>query len=176
MKPDKENIKNKIDNRIEKMLLEEQGLNEIFSVFSNFKNKNIEIDFNKGLLQAIGYKEFFPLYEIINSNFNDFFNFNTYDQFKEFFKKKDLEKLYDECLNRLKINTFQYAKYQLKFIEQRILPFLINSNNVLITDPFNSKYLDQITDFIKAKFFYSDVTNFVQPIISINKVKFLLRL
>ena len=49
-------------NRVDKML--EKGLPEILNVFTHFP----EPDFSKGILQAIGYKEFWPYVKELNED------------------------------------------------------------------------------------------------------------
>lgn len=39
-----------------------KGLEEIFQVFKYFEDQKYEINFEKGILQAIGYKEFYGFY------------------------------------------------------------------------------------------------------------------
>ena len=48
------------------MIDRENGLEEIFHVFDAFTNggdtNNVQLDFSKGILQSIGYKEFYEYY------------------------------------------------------------------------------------------------------------------
>ena len=45
------------------MIDDEEGLSEIFHVFDAFtENGTNPLDFSKGILQAIGYKEFYDYY------------------------------------------------------------------------------------------------------------------
>ena len=62
-------LREKARLRIEDMINEE-GITEIISIYENFCSKiqNIDelekkLDFSRGILQAIGYKEFFPFYK-----------------------------------------------------------------------------------------------------------------
>lgn len=56
----------RIRKRVDKMIDDEEGLSEIFHVFDAFTENgaNLEnpLDFSKGILQAIGYKEFYDYY------------------------------------------------------------------------------------------------------------------
>ena len=46
------------------MIYEEKGLSECFDVFAKLGGQG-KMDFEKGILQAIGYKEFYKLYEAL---------------------------------------------------------------------------------------------------------------
>ena len=64
-------MKSRIDARIRKMVFgPDRGLKEAFDVFEKFgekaaKDPEFRLDFTKGVLQAIGYKELYPLYQYI---------------------------------------------------------------------------------------------------------------
>jgi len=58
-------LESRIRKRIDQMTSKEgRGLTEIFALFNQFEGV---IDFEKGILQAIGYKEFYPLYECMTT-------------------------------------------------------------------------------------------------------------
>ena len=44
------------------------GLQEIFELFDRFNNEKIELNFEKGILQAIGYKEFYGFYKFMKDH------------------------------------------------------------------------------------------------------------
>jgi tRNA A37 N6-isopentenylltransferase MiaA len=44
------------------MIWEMGGLEEIILLFKKFIENKVELDFEKGILQAIGYKEFYPFF------------------------------------------------------------------------------------------------------------------
>lgn len=46
------------------------GLQEIFQLFDRFIENKIELNFEKGILQAIGYKEFYNFYNHMKDNAN----------------------------------------------------------------------------------------------------------
>lgn len=53
------------------MINEMGGLKEIYELFDAFNQQKRPIDFEKGILQAIGYKEFYPLYQYIKLKYNE---------------------------------------------------------------------------------------------------------
>ena len=132
-------LKTQIINRIKTMIFN-KGINEIFYIFKKFQKNGINIDFNKGVLQAIGYKEFYKLYtnfnneNVIEENYNNYFNNkekNNENIINIINNDNNLKNIFNECLDELIKNTFNYAKYQIKFIKNRIIPF-INQNKTLI--------------------------------------------
>ena len=87
------------------MIDRENGLEEIFHVFDAFTSggdPNIELDFSKGILQSIGYKEFHGYYRAQ----------------KQGVEEPTLEAA-KECLCS---RTVQYASYQMKWLSKRIVP------------------------------------------------------
>ena len=65
IKADKSVLEERIRRRVDKMIDRENGLEEIFHVFDAFTNEcdtKIQLDFSKGILQSIGYKEFYEYY------------------------------------------------------------------------------------------------------------------
>ena len=117
----------RISNRVDSLI--ENGLAEIIYIFSSFYHNNIPINFTVGVLQAIGYKEFFPLYEKLPKEMIE----NIY---KEYTAEKSnalsnsvmiyvkqssaLLELFNQCKEELKKNTVNYAKYQIKWIKKKI--------------------------------------------------------
>ena len=88
----------------------EKGLPEILNVFTHFP----EPDFSKGILQAIGYKEFWPYVKELNE---DSLNISK---------------------NNLVTQTVKYAKYQIKWLNKRIVgPF----DNLILQICLNEKHL-----------------------------------
>jgi tRNA A37 N6-isopentenylltransferase MiaA len=84
------------------MIDEQEGLDEIISLFDSSYPSEAPLDFEKGLLQAIGYKEFYPYYQLLKSGVPP-----THD---------DLQ----QAKARLKQKTIEYTKYQIKWLEKRI--------------------------------------------------------
>ena len=78
------------------------GLQEATFVLDHFADK---YEFSKGILQAIGYKEFFEYYQ-------------EEPMMEEGQKKIKLE----ETITKLCTKTLQYASYQMKWLTKRIQP------------------------------------------------------
>ena len=57
---------NRITERIDAMI--EEGLSEIIYIFNKFNINKKEINFELGVLQSIGYKEFYDLYKSLDNN------------------------------------------------------------------------------------------------------------
>lgn len=68
MRANPEILEKRITKRIDQMIDEQSGLEEIRQVFE-FHHSSCEtpLDFEKGILQAIGYKEFYPLYPLLKN-------------------------------------------------------------------------------------------------------------
>lgn len=169
LKPSKDLISNKIRVRLITMLNEEGGFIEIYNVLAYFmaNSNGSELDFNKGYLQAIGYKEFFPLFikiyesKVLKIEFEKLLSLVLTDfteGFKNFLKFHKLSSFYDECLDRLIISTNQYAKYQIKFIEKRIVPF-ISPSQLLIVDPNEADYMQSIFSFVSVMLANHEISN-----------------
>ena len=167
-------LKTQIINRI-KTMIDSNGINEIFYIFKKFQKNGIEIDFNKGVLQAIGYKEFYKLYvnfnneNAIEENFNNYNNGNKENNSQNIINiinsDDNLKKIFNECCDELIKNTFNYAKYQIKFIKNRIIPF-IKQNKMLIVniEKYNKEYykeniFNKIFEFIENKNSIDDENN-----------------
>jgi len=91
---EKEVLKQRITQRINKML-EEGGLQEIYSVLREAQHN----DFTRGVLQSIGYKEFEPLLS-------------------------QGEEVLPQCIENLVTATMQYSKKQVRWIKNRMQPFI----------------------------------------------------
>ena len=167
-------LKTQIINRIKTMIFN-KGINEIFYIFKKFQKNGINIDFNKGVLQAIGYKEFYKLYvnfnneNAIEENFNNYNNGNKENNSQNIINiinsDDNLKKIFNECCDELIKNTFNYAKYQIKFIKNRIIPF-IKQNKMLIVniEKYNKEYykeniFNKIFEFIENKNSIDDENN-----------------
>lgn len=162
----------RIKGRIEEMILE-GGLSEIMYIFQKFKLNNKQIIFTNGILQAIGYKEFFPLFEnlsgdLIENNYKKY-NLNNIKQLNEMINNEinsdeKLKQIYDKCKNDLIINTLNYAKYQIKFIKNKIIPF-INEYKIINIKEYDKEiykkvYMKEIMEYINSdKFVISNIEN-----------------
>jgi len=116
-------FRKRVNSRIDQMLNQQNGLEEVFIIFEYFNLKeknnqsnNIEkseeeynFDFQRGILQAIGYKEFYDFYILIKKVFNEFLN-----NFKEF--------NYENSIEKQKENLSKYFQiFNVNFINENYL-------------------------------------------------------
>ncbi|EPY49699.1 tRNA isopentenyltransferase [Schizosaccharomyces cryophilus OY26] len=95
----------RLDTRVDKML--HQGLmNEIQSMKSVINENGFTPDLTRGIWQCIGFKEFEPWFQ--NSS----------------------QETFQACLDKMKISTKQYAKYQKKWILNRLLPLCVSEQKL----------------------------------------------
>ena len=97
-------IEARISKRIDQMILQEQGWSEIKSVFAKLESLDM-LNFDKGIGQAIGYKEFFPLYKHLKETGG----LETFDP-RNPGNERDKQVL-KQCIAGLNIATLRYAKY-----------------------------------------------------------------
>lgn len=71
MYADKDILDQRISNRIDHMIYDKEGLVEAFEVFQAFEVSGLELDFEKGILQAIGYKEFYDSYLYMKDKYGE---------------------------------------------------------------------------------------------------------
>ena len=157
----------RITERIDTMI--EEGFSEIIYIFNKFNLNKKEINFELGVLQSIGYKEFYELYKALDVNLiNDIYSFHlkeinneSNDSIKKYNKEilvnvinknQKLKNIFDECRNKLINNTLNYAKYQIKFIKKRILPFIDKYQIIEIKEyskeVYNKDYIPKIMDYL----------------------------
>lgn len=94
---DREILKDRLDTRVDKMM-DGGAQDEINELYDFYKQFDPAPDCTKGILQVIGFKEFLPW---LQSNKQD-------------------KKLFDEGVERMKIRTRQYARYQTKWITKML--------------------------------------------------------
>ncbi|QWU86529.1 hypothetical protein CA3LBN_000747 [Candidozyma haemuli] len=94
---DKEVLSHRLDVRVDKMM-EDGALQEIQELYDFYKQQDPEPDCSRSILQVIGFKEFLPW---LQSGETD-------------------PKLFAEGVERMKIRTRQYAKYQVKWITKML--------------------------------------------------------
>ena len=106
----------RLDERVDQMI--ETGL---FDEIKDLRNRVVqgsikapgqnEEKYQRGLWQAIGYKEFDPY-------------FNALEEGKE---ESEIVKIKDECTERMKAATRRYAKRQIQWIRNKLLPTVMKS-------------------------------------------------
>jgi tRNA dimethylallyltransferase len=156
----------RLESRVDE-IINENGLVEIFRILVKFYSihgenlENLENQFDKGILQAIGYKEFFPLFSKIiqmgnlkiNKSYSDISLctepvIDTMESVRLLITNSGLDSLFQECRKKHISNTVKYAKSQLKFIKNRILPY-VNSKRIIeikISEFTNEKYEGYINE------------------------------
>ena len=164
----------RITTRIDQMI--EEGLSEIIYIFHKFFLNKKELNFEVGVLQSIGYKEFYELYQeldnnLINEIYNNYLKEIIKDEneiIKEYnknllqniiYKNEKLKKIFDNCRQKLINNTLNYAKYQIKFINKRILPY-INGYKIIEIKEYSklayiNEYIPLIIDYLNNNDFIS---------------------
>ena len=163
---------NRITERIDSMI--EEGLSEIIYIFNKFNINKKEINFELGVLQSIGYKEFYDLYKSLDNNLiNEIYTFHlkeinneSNDNIKNYNKNiieniinknEKLKNIFDICRQKLINNTLNYAKYQIKFIKKRILPFIdkykIIEINDYSKDIYIKEYIPKIIEYLNNEEF-----------------------
>ncbi|CCE63901.1 hypothetical protein TPHA_0G00650 [Tetrapisispora phaffii CBS 4417] len=88
----------RLDDRVDKMLAS-SGMEEIQELFKYYTENNLSSETcENGVWQVIGFKEFLP------------------------WLLKQPDAVLDECIERMKIRTRQYAKKQVKWIKKMLIP------------------------------------------------------
>lgn len=88
-------------------------------VQGKIKMPGVELEkYQRGLWQAIGYKEFDPYFEALEGGKD----------------AAELEKIKSECTERMKAATRRYAKSQIKWIRNKLVPTALDSrdNQVIV--------------------------------------------
>lgn len=133
-------VRQLVDKRIEQMLFEADGFEEIFAVLDAFflnifleengSEAQMSDEVNRGIMQAIGYKEFIPLYNQVNQAVRQQTG-NVKQTFVGFrgsivkgFKKREYRQFADvigDCMEQLGRHTVKLYKNQIKWLRRRIL-------------------------------------------------------
>jgi tRNA dimethylallyltransferase len=163
----------RIKKRVAEML--DEGLAEIFQILYYFYSYKFNLDLNKfdftvGVLQAIGYKEFFPLFQHtvllekdLLCQILEFSNQGKNEEIKQIIvNNPKLEDLFNLCKERLITATIKYAKSQKKFIEKRILPFVPPSKIYQVTiEEFAAEkfeiYTNKCKDFVISNLISTEI-------------------
>lgn len=158
-----------LDERINKRVLKmvERGLiQEVQQFYSMLKEKQVPMDFTRGILQSIGFKEFVPYLQALDQN------------------SSDVEQVLQQCISNLQQSTRQYARKQLGWYKN----FWASSSSPAFTDDcalFNldasdaSKFASDIIplgiSIAKELFFNEPMTDaakktqIMQPIVKVDK-------
>ncbi|CAO0799247.1 unnamed protein product [Mucor circinelloides] len=131
----------RLDARVDQMI--DTGLFDEIKDLRNhvvqgkIKMPGIELEkYQRGLWQAIGYKEFDPYFEALEGGKN----------------AAELEKIKFECTERMKAATRRYAKSQIKWIRNKLLPTSLNSkDNQVIVYCLDAGNLETWDENVKEK-------------------------
>ena len=105
----KPTLKTKVDKRIVEML-RDGGMQEAFELFDKFTKHDAELRFDKGLLQAIGYKELYPAYKLGEHQ-------HVYKHLASELKlPQEKAAVVEACITQLQSKTMSYANYQLRWL------------------------------------------------------------
>ncbi|XP_055325712.1 tRNA dimethylallyltransferase [Sitodiplosis mosellana] len=127
IKSDQEKLNARIDRRIDSMV-NEGMLFEVRECYNLLKNDGI--DPTRGIMQAIGFKEFLPYLEkytdqTFDTEITEFIREHggLTGQKKFIIKNRitDALKLLEDCLDELRLQTKRYSKRQLKWIRNRLV-------------------------------------------------------
>lgn len=127
IKSDQEKLNARIDRRIDSMI-NDGMLYEIRQCYNALKNDGI--DSTRGIMQAIGFKEFLPyLEQYPGESFDHEITLFIRERGglsgqKKFIIKNrisDALKLLEDCLDDLRLHTKQYSKKQIKWIKNRMV-------------------------------------------------------
>ncbi|TNV79078.1 hypothetical protein FGO68_gene8325 [Halteria grandinella] len=122
----------RVTKRIDDMLFTQGGLKEAFDVFrASHALYGETLDFQKGILQAIGYKEFYPLYK------------HTQD-LSSIEQDADSKRILEQCKQGLIQSTMDYTKYQIKWLTKRLSPAFLKSPLLLTIDLDNPKDYESV--------------------------------
>lgn len=174
IKCDKETLHARIDKRIDSMISDGM-LFEIRQCYNLLKNDGI--DSTRGIMQAIGFKEFLPYLEQYPDESYD----NEITEFirmhgglsgqKKFIIKNrisDALKLLENCLDELRLLTKQYSRKQIKWIRNRMVStkgrtvppvYVLDSTNAETnwhTDVYSKaenviqSYIDNVETYVSA--------------------------
>lgn len=120
----------RLDLRVNKMMIN-GGINELIELYDFYQNEinngNKEIiKMDNGVWQVIGFKEFLSMLNEKNS-YNKLKNIK--DNYLEINKMIENDKEFNKCSNEMKIKTRRYARKQIKWIKNLLLPELKDEEN-----------------------------------------------
>ncbi|CRK96849.1 CLUMA_CG009944, isoform A [Clunio marinus] len=115
---EQETLNQRLDARIDSMV-KDGLLKEIRTFYDEHVSDRNDIDYEKGVLQTIGFKEFIPYLEAYDKTNDDLID--HFVNASESCEKPQGWKMLEECLEELKLVTKRYSKKQLKWIRNRFL-------------------------------------------------------
>lgn len=164
---DKEKLSERIKKRIREMV-DIKGVQEIIEVYENLDSKG-PLDFQRGVLQSIGYKEFYDFYKKtkgiahkqgLNNVSAILQNVNNVENLDQ-----ELKEVLEECIKKLITATEHYAKRQITWIKNRIAADPKVQDKLLLLEfsdasKFNEQVvsigLQALNDFLQGKSLYKE--------------------
>ncbi|CAH1717368.1 unnamed protein product [Chironomus riparius] len=110
-------LNHRLNSRVDSMV-KDGLLVEIRSFYDEYV-KNRDADYEEGILQTIGFKEFIPYLEKYDKSHDDLIN--KFVEAPETLPEPDGYKSLLYCLDELKLVTQRYSKKQIKWIKNRFL-------------------------------------------------------
>jgi tRNA A37 N6-isopentenylltransferase MiaA len=126
MRASPEILEQRIAKRIDQMIDDQGGLEEIRQVFEFYHSLHETLDFEKGILQAIGYKEFYPVYQLLRE------------------EKTPSEEDLIQAKLRLKQKTIDYTKYQIKWLQKRVGSVFPTGQYLLVIELDDPKLYEEV--------------------------------
>jgi len=139
---EKDNLAKRIEKRIHEMV-DMNGLKEIAKIFQYLENFG-PFEFQKGILQSIGYKEFYEFYKKLKEKGGE-------DILRDHEKIESLDvslkEVIEECKIKLINATESYAKRQVTWIKNRIASQPLLKNRVFLLEFSEaSKFQSEVTE------------------------------
>ncbi|KAG5684895.1 hypothetical protein PVAND_014105 [Polypedilum vanderplanki] len=113
-------LNQRLNKRVDSMV--KDGLLEEIRTFYEENVLNRNVDYEEGMLQTIGFKEFIPYLEKYDKSYDTLIN--KFVEAPELFNEEEIPESYKsllKCLEELKMVTQRYSKRQLKWIKNRFL-------------------------------------------------------
>ncbi|KAF8427422.1 IPP transferase-domain-containing protein [Tirmania nivea] len=128
---DMEVLKKRLWGRVDKMVNEGlfDEIEELWRLYLSKKEREKEVDLEKGVWQSIGFKEFLPwLQARREAQLGEFKEWKKISGKGERKMEVELENLREQGLERMKIGTARYARTQVKWIRIKLINAVRNAN------------------------------------------------
>lgn len=110
----------RLDSRVDKMF-RNGAISELNELFEEYKLVKDSQDTTSGVWQVIGFKEFLPYLEAHNG-------------IDKPFEELEQDPEFVSCLDEMKLRTRRYARRQIKWIKNQLIPELQNESKVMVLD------------------------------------------
>jgi tRNA delta(2)-isopentenylpyrophosphate transferase len=145
----KKNLMKRIEKRINEMI-DINGIKEIVQIYEYLESKG-ELNFTKGALQSIGYKEFHDFYKKCKEFASEKGLSKATELIELYHSKDDLENplkdCLEECAKLLNVATQQYSKRQIRWIKNRLFDNELLKGHVFELEFSDaSKFMEEAVD------------------------------